>query len=386
MKRYKLPEAEARESIMDQCGIDYHNEPYVLIHAGPHKTGTTLIQSFLYHSLWKEEPFLQEDKFAIPTFEDLPGVFGDTGPMLNYAHCMISGYVKEGGQMNVAFCNRLRKAFPPFLQTIYNASQHTFIIAEDLDRLTIDHGRMQYYLRPYRRFRVIVSYRRLHDWLPSFYNQIVDLYLQEYIQGRSKFPSFVQWIDEQYDHFIKVHAIEVAARYRSSGKFEEVVLLNMHDGTPLLENLFCNKVRFANSTCQAIRDGAKSTKPNVGSSHEYERLATKAALRGKLKNYHRANAKQKAAKIKQAAVERGIFGDANSYPTICLNRTFMDKILQTEMEQERVHFPEWYESQGGDQALRKDFEKAERKLCSLDEEKILDSGLFDSIFEEINGA
>ena len=170
MDRYKTPEDEAKESLMSTCGIDYDTEPYVLLHAGPHKTGTTSIQSFLYTSLFNNATYLQQDKFAIPTFDDLPGIFGGDGPMLNFAHCMLKDFAKDGGQMNVGMCNKLRgdkSPFPKFLQKHYNQSHHVLLVAEDLDRLTIDHGRIQYYLQPYRRFKVVVTYRRMHDWLVS---------------------------------------------------------------------------------------------------------------------------------------------------------------------------------------------------------------------------
>mmetsp|Transcript_6000 Transcript_6000/g.10353 ORF Transcript_6000/g.10353 Transcript_6000/m.10353 type:complete len:525 (+) Transcript_6000:131-1705(+) len=385
MGRHHVPEGKAREDLIPDCGIDYSSEPYVLLHAGPHKTGTTSIQSFLYHSLWKNATFLDEDNFAIPTFDELPGRFGEIGPMLNFAHCMIANLVRDGGQMNMAMCNKLRfGTFPHFLEKHHNQSHHVLIVAEDLDRVTIDHKRMLYYLRPYRRLRVVVDYRRQHDWLPSWYNQIVDLYTVKYIRGEARYPSFVEWIDERYNEFRQVHAIEVATRYRNSGKFESVDILNMHDDVSLLEDLFCNYVPFANATCQGIIDGAKSTRPNIGRTHEYERLATKAFLRGKIRNYHTAIAPKVAEQIKNAAVERGIFKDGDAYPKICLNQTFLDQLLQTEMEQERKYFPKWYESQGGDEGLRKEFENAKHKLCSMDDEKVLASGVLDPIFEELN--
>ena len=116
--KYQLTEEKARESLMPKCFMDYSTEPYVLLHVGPHKTGTTSIQKFLYNSLRNNATYLEDDKFAIPTFDDLPGIFGHEGPMLNFAHCMLENYAHDGGQMNIAFCNRLRKAFPPFLQKV----------------------------------------------------------------------------------------------------------------------------------------------------------------------------------------------------------------------------------------------------------------------------
>mmetsp|Transcript_4962 Transcript_4962/g.9219 ORF Transcript_4962/g.9219 Transcript_4962/m.9219 type:complete len:356 (+) Transcript_4962:27-1094(+) len=347
-------------------------------------TGTTSIQSFLYNSLWKNATFLDKDNLAIPTFDELPGVFGDTGPMLNLAHCSIKNYVKDGGQMNIAMCNRLRFGkFHGFLERHHNQSDNVLIVAEDFDRVKIDMVRILYLLRPYRRIRVVVNYRRQHDWLPSWYNQIVELYRPVYIRGEARYPSFVEWIDETYHQFKEVHSIEVAQRFRKSGRFESVDILNLHEGE-LLENLFCNYIPHASATCQGIKDGAKATKPNIGVAHEYERLATKAYRLGKLKHYHSAIATKVAENIKNAVVEQGIFKSADAFPRVCLNETFLDQLLQLEMKQERKHLPKWYKAQGGDNGLREAFEKSKHKLCSMDDESLLASGVLDPIFEDLN--
>mmetsp|Transcript_38436 Transcript_38436/g.92653 ORF Transcript_38436/g.92653 Transcript_38436/m.92653 type:complete len:528 (-) Transcript_38436:98-1681(-) len=385
MGRHRIPIGVAKEKLMPDCGIDYETEPYVLLHVGPHKTGTTSIQTFLYELLSNSSTIFQKDKFAIPTHNDLPGVFGGYGPMLNFAHCMIKDFTKGGGQMNVGLCNKVRSGkFPKFLQTHYNQSHHVMFVAEDLDRRTIDRNRILYYLQPYRRFKVVVTYRRMHDWLPSWYNQIMDLYLQNYILGKDRYPNFVEWIHTKYDEFSQVHTIEVANRYRKSGHFESVEILNIHDEVSLLENMFCNYVPFANATCKLIKDENKHFERNAGGSLEYERLATKAFLRGKIHHFHVAIARKVSRLIKNDAVERGIFPDGDTYPMICLNQTFLEQLFQTEMQQERKYFPKWYEAQGGGKELRKAFDRAHYKLCSMDDENILSSGILDSIFEDIN--
>ncbi len=70
-------------------------EPYVLLHIGPHKTGTTTLQNFLVSAHSKELPFLKADNLVIPSEEDLPGTFHKM-PMLNFAHCMLKNYKKDG--------------------------------------------------------------------------------------------------------------------------------------------------------------------------------------------------------------------------------------------------------------------------------------------------
>ena len=142
----------------------------------------------------------------------------------------------------------------------------------------------------------------------------------------------------------------------------------------------------AKATCAGVKHWVmNSTKSNRGRTHDYDRLATKAFLRGELKNYHAAIASKVARRIEDAAAKRGFF-KGDHYPKICLNRTFLGTLLQIEMDQERTYFPDRYESRGGDAALRQEFEHAARhKLCSMDDEKILASGLFDPIFKQLNG-
>ena len=59
---------------------------------------------------------------------------------------------------------------------------------------------------------------------------------------------------------------------------------------------------------------------------------------------------------------------------------------QTEIEQEKKYFPTWFQSQGGEEALRASFEAAvKKKFCSLDDKKILSSGVLDTVFQEFVG-
>ena len=229
-----------------------------------------------------------------------------------------------------------------------------------------------------------MTYRRLHEWLPSWYNQIVELYKSVYIRGEATYPSFVDWIGSEFHNFMQVHAMNVAKRYSESGKFESVRVFSMHDRTPLLENIFCSQIESP-ATCQAIRDGARPPKPNTGRMHEYERLAIIAYRRKKIRNVHALIASRVANELRQVAVELGVFSDAGAYPKTCLNETFMGQLLASEMEQEREWFPEWYKAQGGDEGLKRAFDSNKDKLCAMDVHKILDSGILDDAFKRLNG-
>ncbi|KAL3781766.1 hypothetical protein ACHAWO_002112 [Cyclotella atomus] len=383
MDKYRLTRFDAQNELLANCGIDYLNEPYVLLHVGPHKTGTTSIQEFLYNSLESNSTsYLDEDNFAIPTYTQLPGWFKGHGAMLNFAHCMIKNYRGDGGRVSAGKCNELRQIFPKFLREAYNQSKNVLIVAEDLDRLEIDYVRTLYWLQPYRRIRVAVCYRRLHHWLPSFYNQIVKMYTPKYIRGDYPYPSFVEWIDEKYHHFKQVHSIQVANRYRSSNKFESVSMMNLHSEINLIEDFFCNYVPHANATCEFIKrkNATDERISNQGYNHDFERLATEAFRAGKLNHYHHAIANKMAKKLE------ALMPDARAYPKKCLNQTFLDELLQLEHDIEKTHFKEWYDGQGGEAGLKEDFENSKALYCSMNTEFIMNNGMFDRLFDELNKA
>ncbi|KAL3799457.1 hypothetical protein HJC23_013912 [Cyclotella cryptica] len=369
---------KAQKSLLPTCGLE-GGEPYVLLHVGPHKTGTTSIQNFIFESIYYNKTFFEEDNFAIPQYQDMPGRFDKEGTWLNFAHCMLHNYNKDGGRMHQQACNGVRAVLPSFMQKSYNAKRNVLIVAEDLDRKTIDHQRLQYYLRPYKRIKVIASYRRLHEWLFSFYNQIVQLYLKRYIRNETDYPSFVQWVESQYSNFLQVHTFAVAERYRNSGRIESVEVINMHDTADILETLFCDFLETPVS-CKAIQNRTKVRNMNKGRLHDYDRLCTEAMLSGKIQNFHLAISKRVAKKLEADITKHNIFG-SEGYPKKCLNQTFLDQLIKTEMEQEEAYFPEWYRKNGGLEMIRSSFEKANSTFCSMDVDKILDSGVLDKILK-----
>jgi len=390
IQRYKKSETEAmqNEELLSRCKTPLivhkvhaeEDEPSVILHAGPHKTGTTALQAFIYDLMFVNHTIFLQDNLRVPTYDELPGVFAKEGVGLNLPHCSINGFKRNGGNMNAGMCERMRKAFPLFVQDAYNKSQNLLIVAEDLDRAAIDFNRLRFYLQPYKKIKVAATYRRLHDWLPSWYNQIVDHYTIIYAKGEQNYPSFVEWIDKNYDDRLEAHAIKVSDRYRSCDFVESVHIINMHEvGKKSIEHFFCNHLQ-ARSVCRVIREGAEPSKSNIGTNHEYERLAIKAKLGGKIPtDFSKPVQLTRAARYLKARVE-----EVNAtLPRKCPNDALLEKIFQTEMEQERTFFPEWHESQGGEEGLRQSFDTAvEAKFCAFDVDKILDYGILNSIFKE----
>ncbi|EJK66302.1 hypothetical protein THAOC_12786 [Thalassiosira oceanica] len=120
------------------------DEPAVHLHIGPHKTGTTALQAFIYDTLHANETLFLEDNIRVPKYEELPGTFAKEGVGLNLAHCCIIGYKGEGGgQMNCPMCSRMRDEFPLFMIDAWQKGQDVLIAAEDFDRKEIDFERLE---------------------------------------------------------------------------------------------------------------------------------------------------------------------------------------------------------------------------------------------------
>jgi len=402
VKQYKISaeEAQGNSDVVERCMAPHfydnvttyteEDEPSVIIHAGPHKTGTTALQAFIYDHVFKNETMFKRDNIRIPLYDELPGVFGKEGVMLNLPHCSLQKYKRSGGQMNSNMCDRMRHAFPIFMHEAHYKREDVLLIAEDFDRIAINNERLRFYLQPYKNIKVVVLYRRLHDWLPSFYNQIVDHYSLVYAAGEQEYPSLVQWLNKNYEEFLDAHSIHVAERYKRQPFVKSVDVINMHEvigsKVDLIQHFFCNELK-ANATCEAIHAGAKTSKSNIGHDHDYERLAIKAYLAGKM---HPKTSLRKPVYLDRAT--RGLkmkvdrINAHKTLPRICPPKELLDRMLQTEIDSEKKYFPEWFVSQGGEEKLRQEFDMAvKNKFCILDDDKIFESGVLDSIFSEFAG-
>lgn len=390
MNRYNLNESAATASLLEKCTtpITLHNasteddEPSIILHVGPHKTGTTALQSLIYDMVESNNTSLEIDNLRIPLLHELPGFYTKIAVSLNLAQCSINGYRKGGGQMSIDGCSRMNETFPKFVADAYNKSQNILVVAEDFDLPDIDFNRLGFFLQPYKKIKVISMYRRLHDWLPSWYNQIVEHYKLEYASGNERYPSFVDWLEKKYDYVLLKHGVTVAERFKSQEFIESVNLINMHDvGESLVGTFFCDVLQ-AKATCNAIKGGMKPSVPNIGIDHDYERLAIEAKMAGIIpaSSLERRIQIRRVSNFLMSQVEQ----TNTTLPRLCPSNETLTRILTQTLEHERKYLPEWFESQGGEEALRESFEEAvKKKLCVFDVNKTFDTGIMDDIFRQV---
>ena len=201
---------------------------------------------------------------------------------------------------------------------------------------------------------IIITYRRLHDKLPSNWNQMF-----KYHRDENGIPngSHKKWPDEggiriipfdEYvakDNFIQKSANERRQRYNKWNTCaDSVTIVNYHEnkvldqrnGTlievDLMTNFVCNGMIGANRTCSYIKNNqrkeAASTKnPSVDLGHEI--LAIYAHESGLIPQDWKRQAT--VAKIKQF-IQRN---EMNNVPMRCPNATIYEKIYEESLKVEK---------------------------------------------------
>jgi hypothetical protein len=227
-------------------------QPKIRLHVGPHKTGTTTLQR--YTSDHRED--LLRDGIWIPKLKGVPK------PNFAFAHCFVGGYRAAGGDYGAKYCNT--KLFPRLQeQLLAFSSENTtttstslpdiLIIAEDFDRPTIRIPRIRQQFKSYTdSFEITLTYRRLHDWLPSWYNEIMSLYIQKFTGSSRNEPmlSFVMWVEKCFDSFLKRHTKGLLEQY--SHDFPNIKVMNFHStDADILSHYICTVLK-ANYTCDRL--------------------------------------------------------------------------------------------------------------------------------------
>ena len=135
-----------------------------------------------------------------------------------------------------------------------------FLSAEDLDRSYVDVGRIRGILAPYTNVSIIATYRRVHDWRKSWYDEIANLYLHVYLcsGGKEGFPSLMSWYGRQWQHQNASIGLSSGGIAKLQDKYEHygfpVHMIHYHSERSLFDNIFC-QIDKRVSLCKAMYDG-----------------------------------------------------------------------------------------------------------------------------------
>jgi len=332
----------------------------VILHIGPHKTGSTAIQSALVQDEYRGSLF--DDKY-IQLFER--GDINKLGfEMKNVLRkCLKGKCMKEVKQ-------QIKRAKNHDLNLIISSEQFDYYRPiKELKNFFMDFNSIQ----------ILVVYRRFFEWIVSWYAQCKRTRWGEWSsRGRDKgnidsdFVTFVTskgvraWYNDQR------YSINAYNNYKDHFNISWV---NMHeDNGDVLENFFCNGVLNATNTCKLKRErniqpGVKNISPKI---EPYDEIAM-AAMDGGL--IDPTNITRNDARIAiQQYQEKNLMLTANDLPKICLPEGTLKELLNVSLEAEREFSPSFFQSLQGEEGLRNKFEamRANSKFCAVDTIRVLE--------------
>ncbi len=346
-----------------------NDSKFCVIHAGPHKTGSSSLQVFMMQSKGIKDA-LSKDNYKIPTFRQGPFAIDETTPPENYnpknhavlAHCLLQNTIYN------IFCppdiaNETMDDFESFVTDASSDGSNILLSSEAFDRSVTDIKKLVSYLEPHNyNIHFVLYYRRFHDWIYSTYYQQMGKHAMKGVNVQT----FPEWLEEKLEESQLHYTVSTYKRLKSYPNFN-VSIVNMHQDESnfnIVESFFCDHLDDAPHACGA----AKSEKPkqiNTSSNNMDWHL-----FRVKLPLYYSVDLSDD--KLKHVEEK---FSSMTDVPRTCLTPDWNERLLKLSIDMEIESTPErWHQSDEGLDSLKSDFEqKAKTKLCFVDTETVVKS-------------
>jgi hypothetical protein len=258
-------------------------------------------------------------------------------------------------------------------------------VFEGLDRATQRHieavGR---FLKDFH-VKVILNYRKLYEWLPSFYSELVrirDRKLYHFPETRFSNESdilpfsledrgiFTEMVHEFERH--KKHPSQIV-RERFQKVFPDISVINIHDypnENDYRSHIFCD-ILNANATCDAYRSGKIKCchgNNNPAFKYPYDMIVMAAFRQGILSS---RVPRTLAFDAVEALQEYRLGLTQNDYPMICMPETDLNRIFELSLIAEKSILGEF---EGQYEKHWEGFQKyvAKKKFCHIDTDKVLE--------------
>lgn len=246
------------------------------------------------------------------------------------------------------------------------------------------------------RVRILFTYRRYYEWVPSQYTQLYNpdgcgkskrkiLHRQSWPDKGGKvikpFPDF-------FDSFEEGNARQPPVIIKKwKDHFDNVQVFNMHTDGEFLTNFFCQMVPEAARVCNHLSEEYESLTKNPSSKKHlhFDMLATEAYQRGWVNKS--LSRKYVGRAVEAHAKELGL-EKVMDFPTYCLSQEQTDELLKRALDHESDVLPELYLSPSGEQEIRKGFAEASEKgmFCSVHVDKVFQDKKWKNFFANLDGA
>ena len=348
-------------SIITAPSIDL---PTFILHVGPSKSGTSLIQSFFESK--KIRPVLQMDNIAVVNHKIMrpsKSIVGNS--QLSYQGLLdrqLSSPLDPFKGEFRRFMSKQKKNSP---RTNIFGSHEKWFVPLDCDawkRILSNDGSTPPTTRRWK-LHVIVAYRRYHSYLPSSWNQyskyrragdLQKLGPHKYwpgVKGDTRIKSFAEWFSDDFftnkyeDVRIAHYAYSSYNAWKSCS--DSITLIDYHDSAihlqngslvedgDLVTNFACSGIIGASHTCSKLIDSLQERReaPHKNPSEilDYDIIATHAHKLGlvghDVKRQDAARRIEKFAKSRDAAAN-------TSFPIKCPNSETLAQIYNVSLEAE----------------------------------------------------
>lgn len=385
----KLCDIDFDQVFADQEWLDFFhsldNRPHLVIHVGPQKTGSTTLQH-VWAAPKELRAVMVEDNFDYYFINPHRGTFDCDLDGDRWVNCKASDKLKQ----ILADASAQRK--------------NLLLSDENLDerfagalREAIDDNQF--------RVKVVLVYRRIHQWLPSWYSQINksankdskgNLLRNEEGQperqphtkwpseGGVYVPNFSEWYNQFVGHF---HSSDLASNHPSVSfkaayepYFDHIEVYDMNQEGDFVTNFMCQMIPEATKTCHRLTQGSVDlplSNPSVDVEHDIVSVA--AFERGLI------DPSLSRPEVVEA-VQNHLRNSETSLPRRC-DVSVRDEIHDWLMDSEKAMFPQAWSNSTRD-ALESDYNVYyERgKLCDIDIDAVLSNGAWIRFFASLGSS
>jgi len=357
----------------------------VILHVGPHKTGSTAIQSSLQLDLYHKS--LASDNYML-----LPGYLMGYSTKSALKRCLNT----SGKKCPTDIIQQMQKA---------KSNSHNILISSEQFDYYRPMKQIQAFFKHFDSIQIVVVYRRFFEWLASWYGQDRRNHWKDWNPSSSM--NFVDIVTKKgVRGWYKNDRYSINA-YNHYKEYFNVSWLNMHANKgDVVENFFCSSVLNAPNTCNANADFkrtqnaslVKKVKYNIAPMMKmaYDEIVTAAYDQGLINGtaITRSDARLFLKKYQKNHMRLGEGKEAayNEFPKICLPEETLEELLTVSLEAEREYYSSFLQHSNataqtqGEEALRCKFEKMKsgNAFCSIDTRSVLVDPKWREAFNEMN--
>jgi len=343
----------------------------VIFHVGPHKTGSTAIQSSL------KQGSLVADNYV--SLESRGGVLVDIPLFNTLTQCL-------NGKCPVEIQHQLQKARNNSLNIVLSSEQF------DSNRPVEQIGRTWYMMleslfHDFESIHVVVVYRRFFEWILSYYAQRRRCGWNKWSSsslGRgprgvnTNFVTFLASIGARGFYVFDKYFVSTYEKF--SGHFN-TTLINIHaERGDAVENFFCHPVLDAPSACLARREQSVE---EVHASFYQVLLIDEIVIAAYDESLIDASITRSEARDFFLST---VGGSTQDLPMVCPPEEEIQALLQLSMQAEQKYFPSFYDTPQGKETLMQKFETmlSNRNFCSLDSTAMLADSRWKNALLELN--